>query len=95
MILAALYRYEFRHINKTESSFNEKSMLIKKDKQHIFTTKEELEYYKNASLHEKIKILKTLGLTKSEVSYRLRNDMKFKELTKNGLEDFNTIYNSN
>lgn len=66
-----------------------------KEKNSLFENKSELQNYKNASLHEKIKILKTLGLTKSEVSYRLRNDMRFKELTKDGLEDFNTIYNSN
>ena len=75
-------------------NINESTSKNVKKENTLFENKEELNNYKKTNLENKIKILKSLGLTKEEVSYRLKNDMKFKELIKNGLEDFNSIYDS-
>ena len=47
--------------------------------------------FQNATIEEKILILNSAGLSKEEIKNKLKNDTEFRELTKNGYENFETF----
>ena len=59
---------------------------------YIFKTKKEKKEYKYASIEDKIIILKNIGLSKKEVYNKLKNNMDFRILLKNGNNKFYKIY---
>lgn len=59
--------------------------------QFIFKTEEQKTKYTNGTIEEKIIILRDMNLSKKQIYKRLENDMKFRELIKDGDEKVEDI----